>query len=171
MNPYLNSKFDLLDRGSGVRRSVVFGSHLHERGSGTFRRWMQLWLKHLVAHASGAFLHKQSPVPKSMQAIAPDLVPSCHSWLYSRQASIYRRIPASSRPWSLIPAPGPRTKLFRACNGAFRFDIQLALFLLPYLVQNVVSYGSDEARSDVQKEVCILRGARLCPSIRKPSKP
>ena len=54
-------------------------------------------------------------------------------------------------------AAGPRTKLFKACNGALRFDIQLALFLLPYLVQNVVAYGSDEARSDVQTEVCTCR--------------
>ena len=48
---------------------------------------------------------------------------------------------------------GSRTKLFQACIGACRFDMQLALHLLPYLVQNVVSNGSDEARHGVQMEV------------------
>ena len=63
-----------------------------------------------------------------------------------------------SARWADYDAPvaGPRTKLFKACNGALRFDIQLALFLLPYLVQNVVAHGSDEARSDVQSEVCFI---------------
>ena len=44
-------------------------------------------------------------------------------------------------------------QVFQACIGACRFDMQLALYLLPYLVQNVVSYGSDEARHGVQREV------------------
>jgi hypothetical protein len=52
---------------------------------------------------------------------------------------------------------GSRLKLFQACIGACRFDMQLALHLLPYVVQDVVSHGSDEARSGVQMEVRSLR--------------
>ena len=48
---------------------------------------------------------------------------------------------------------GARTKLFNACSGLLQQDMQLSMFLLPYIVQNVVSYGSDEARIAVQKEV------------------
>ena len=59
MNPYLNSKFDLLDRGGGARRGIVFGSQLHERSGRTFRRWIQLWLKQLALNASGALLQSQ----------------------------------------------------------------------------------------------------------------
>ena len=59
MNPYLNSKFDLLDRGGGPRRGIVFGSQLHERSGRTFRRWMQLWLKQLALNASGISVRDQ----------------------------------------------------------------------------------------------------------------
>ena len=55
-------------------------------------------------------------------------------------------------------AAGSRTKLFQACVGACRFDMQLALHLLPYVVQNVVSNGSDEARHGVQMEVWLSEG-------------
>ena len=65
---------------------------------------------------------------------------------------IRTRVTCNALNVTCTAGPGPRTKLFKACSGALRFDIQLALFLLPYLVQNVVSYGSDEARSDVRKE-------------------
>ena len=44
---------------------------------------------------------------------------------------------------------------------------QVSLFLLPYLVQNVVCHGSDEARQGVQAEVgCVCmsrrRSATVC---------
>lgn len=43
--------------------------------------------------------------------------------------------------------------MFQACIPIFRVDIQVSQFLLPYLVQNVVSHGSDEARQGVLNEV------------------
>ena len=46
---------------------------------------------------------------------------------------------------------GPRVKLFKSCITVFRHDIPASLFLLPYLVHNVVAFGSDAARQGVQQ--------------------
>ncbi len=46
---------------------------------------------------------------------------------------------------------GERLKLFRATITVFRYDVPACLFLLPYLVHNVVAHGSDAARAGVQQ--------------------
>ncbi len=43
--------------------------------------------------------------------------------------------------------------LYRACNLLFRRDLQLSLFLLPYIVQDVIAFGSDVGRSLVKQEI------------------
>ncbi len=52
-----------------------------------------------------------------------------------------------------VPGTGPRLKMFQACIPIFRVDIQVSQYLLPYLVQNVVAHGSDEAVKGVRNEV------------------
>jgi hypothetical protein len=53
---------------------------------------------------------------------------------------------------------GERLKLFRAAITVFRFDVPACLFLIPYLVHNVVAYGSDAARHGIQQASPQLAG-------------
>ena len=51
-------------------------------------------------------------------------------------------------------------RLFQAVIPVFRFDIPTSLFLMPYLVHNVLAHGSDLARHGVRQEVqAVLAGA------------
>ena len=43
--------------------------------------------------------------------------------------------------------------MFKACNLAFKHDVQTARFLLPYIVQNAVACGSDAALVTVKSEM------------------
>jgi hypothetical protein len=55
--------------------------------------------------------------------------------------------------------PGSQAALFQACQVVCRSDIQVSLFLMPYVVHNVVAGGSPEARAGVCAEVeAVLRG-------------
>ncbi|GAB4817356.1 hypothetical protein N2152v2_004402 [Parachlorella kessleri] len=57
---------------------------------------------------------------------------------------------------------GPRVKLFKSSITVFRHDVPASLFLLPYLVHNVVACGSDAACQSVQQELeAVLRGGAL----------
>ncbi len=42
---------------------------------------------------------------------------------------------------------------FKACNLAFKHDVQTARFLLPYIVQNAMSCGTDMALENVKAEM------------------
>ncbi|KAL2643558.1 hypothetical protein R1flu_011145 [Riccia fluitans] len=48
---------------------------------------------------------------------------------------------------------GDRAQIFIACIGVVRHDMGTALYLLPYLVLNVVCEGSCEARTSVTEEI------------------
>ena len=50
-------------------------------------------------------------------------------------------------------AAGDLVDAFKACNLAFKHDVQTARFLLPYIVQNAVSCGSDAALENVKAEM------------------
>ncbi|KAJ8766984.1 hypothetical protein K2173_012493 [Erythroxylum novogranatense] len=50
-------------------------------------------------------------------------------------------------------ATGSRASIFNACRGIVRHDMQVAVYLLPYLVLNAVCYGSAEARHGIAEEV------------------
>ncbi|KAH9318621.1 hypothetical protein KI387_020390 [Taxus chinensis] len=50
-------------------------------------------------------------------------------------------------------ATGTRANIFNACRGIVRHDMGTALYLLPYLVLNVVCYGTPEARKSVTEEI------------------
>lgn len=53
----------------------------------------------------------------------------------------------------LSQASGRRAEIFTACGGVIRYDMGTALYLLPYLVLNVVCDGSEEARAGVTQEI------------------
>lgn len=50
-------------------------------------------------------------------------------------------------------ATGTRANIFHACRGIVRHDMGTALYLLPYLVLNVICYGTHEARQSVTEEI------------------
>ncbi len=43
--------------------------------------------------------------------------------------------------------------MFKACNLAFKHDVQTARFLLPYIAQNAVACGPDAALEAVKAEM------------------
>lgn len=53
-------------------------------------------------------------------------------------------------------ASGRRAEFFRACGGVMKFDMGTALYLLPYLVLNVVCDGSEEDRAGVTGEILMV---------------
>ncbi|XP_058002257.1 serine/threonine-protein kinase ATR isoform X1 [Hevea brasiliensis] len=50
-------------------------------------------------------------------------------------------------------ATGSRASIFNACRGIVRHDMQIAIYLLPYLVLNAVCHGTEEARLGIAEEI------------------
>ncbi|XP_051147175.1 serine/threonine-protein kinase ATR isoform X2 [Andrographis paniculata] len=50
-------------------------------------------------------------------------------------------------------ATGPRSAIFNACRGIVRHDMQIAMYLLPYLVLNAICEGTEEARCGITEEI------------------
>ncbi|XP_007041728.2 PREDICTED: serine/threonine-protein kinase ATR isoform X1 [Theobroma cacao] len=50
-------------------------------------------------------------------------------------------------------AIGSRASIFNACRGIVRHDMQTAIYLLPYLVLNVVCHGTEEGRHGITEEI------------------
>ncbi|KAF8405476.1 hypothetical protein HHK36_010382 [Tetracentron sinense] len=50
-------------------------------------------------------------------------------------------------------ATGSRASIFNACRGIVRHDMQMAMYLLPYLVLNAVCLGTEEARHGITEEI------------------
>lgn len=55
--------------------------------------------------------------------------------------------------WPRPAAAGNQLKLFQSVMPACRFDIPACLFLMPYLLHNVLAHGTDDARQSVQQEI------------------
>ncbi|XP_041996259.1 serine/threonine-protein kinase ATR-like isoform X2 [Salvia splendens] len=56
-------------------------------------------------------------------------------------------------------ATGSRSTIFNACRGIVRHDVQIAMYLLPYLVLNAVCDGTEEARSGITEEILSVLNA------------
>ncbi|CAK8574214.1 unnamed protein product [Lathyrus sativus] len=52
-----------------------------------------------------------------------------------------------------VHATESRASIFNACRGIVRHDMQTAIYLLPYLVLNVVCHGTQEARHSITQEI------------------
>ncbi|KAL2537811.1 Serine/threonine-protein kinase ATR [Forsythia ovata] len=52
-----------------------------------------------------------------------------------------------------VHATGPRSTIFNACRGIVRHDMQIAMYLLPYLVLNAVCDGTEETRHGITEEI------------------
>ncbi|AQK67235.1 Serine/threonine-protein kinase ATR [Zea mays] len=59
-------------------------------------------------------------------------------------------------------ATGSRSSIFSACRGILRHDMPTAIYLLPYLVLNVVCYGTPEARQSITEEILCVLNAAAC---------
>jgi serine/threonine-protein kinase ATR len=57
-------------------------------------------------------------------------------------------------------ASGRRAEIFTACGAVLRYDMGTALYLLPYLVLNVVCDGTENARADVTEEILTVLKTR-----------
>ncbi|KAI3426356.1 hypothetical protein D9Q98_008728 [Chlorella vulgaris] len=85
------------------------------------------------------------------------------------QGTLFGSQPAMSfRKWLFLwlsqlvhhHASGQQLRLFQSVIPVFRFDIPTSLFLMPYLVHNVLAHGTDAARAGVQQEIqAVLAGA------------
>lgn len=54
---------------------------------------------------------------------------------------------------------GELLALFRACSLVMRRDVQTCLYLMPYVIHNVLKFGADSAQRQVKREiVAVLRG-------------
>ena len=59
------------------------------------------------------------------------------------------------------PPAGALLALFQACGLVMRRDVQTGLFLMPYIIHNVLQAGSDVARTEVKQEIhAVLTGGR-----------
>ncbi|EXB24045.1 Serine/threonine-protein kinase ATR [Morus notabilis] len=58
-------------------------------------------------------------------------------------------------------ATGSRARIFNACRGIVRHDMQTAVYLLPYLVLNAVCHGTEEARSGIAEEILSVLAAAV----------
>ena len=58
-------------------------------------------------------------------------------------------------------ATGSRARIFNACRGIVRHDMQTAVYLLPYLVLNVVCQGTEEARHGITEEILSVLNAAV----------
>ncbi|KAH6777085.1 Ataxia telangiectasia-mutated and RAD3-like protein [Perilla frutescens var. frutescens] len=56
-------------------------------------------------------------------------------------------------------ATGSRSTIFNACRGLVRHDMQIAMYLLPYLVLNAVCDGTEEARCGITEEILLVLDA------------
>ncbi|GAA0146257.1 non-receptor serine/threonine protein kinase [Lithospermum erythrorhizon] len=60
----------------------------------------------------------------------------------------------------IVHATGSRGCIFYACRGIVRHDMQIAMYLLPYLVLDAVCHSTEEARSGITEEIlCVLDAA------------
>lgn len=58
-----------------------------------------------------------------------------------------------------VHATGSRASIFNACRGIVRHDMQTAIYLLPYLVLDVVCHGTEPARYGVTEEILSVLNA------------
>ncbi|XP_065865824.1 serine/threonine-protein kinase ATR isoform X2 [Euphorbia lathyris] len=59
----------------------------------------------------------------------------------------------------IVHATGSRASIFNACQGIVRYDMQIAVYLLPYLVLNAVCHGTTEARLGIADEILTVLAA------------
>ncbi|KAK4477252.1 hypothetical protein RD792_016466 [Penstemon davidsonii] len=63
-----------------------------------------------------------------------------------------------------VHATGSRSMIFNACRGIVRHDMQIAMYLLPYLVLNDVCDGTEDARSGIAEEILAVLDAAVSDS-------
>ena len=131
-------------------------NELGEGSTGTIDSGEKLWhsfpddVKEIITPClTSKFLLQQIHPTRGASVTGPLFRPGMpfRRWMY---LWIKRLISQASKA---SKASGNRADIFAACGGVVRHDMGTALFLLPYLVLNVVCDGSNEARTGVTQEI------------------
>ena len=76
------------------------------------------------------------------------------------QSKIFYRPERNLRHWLgnwtrhlVSKSHGERSKIFGACRGVVKTDVDIAKFLLPYLVENVLHHGGNEDLQEIIQEI------------------
>lgn len=135
-----------LKPGKSSTGGAVDSSEVSERAQRLWDRFSN-YIKELIAPClSSKFqLPKLSESEASGPAYRPSM--SFRTWIYCW----IKRL--------TLDATGSRFKIFNACRGIVRHDVQVAMYLLPYLVLNVVCDGTKEARSGITEEILTVLNA------------
>ncbi|CAI9104764.1 OLC1v1003516C1 [Oldenlandia corymbosa var. corymbosa] len=83
----------------------------------------------------------------------PDISDSSSSGPIYRPSMSFRKWISSWIKKLTLHAVGSRASIFNSCRGIVRHDMQIAVYLLPYLVLNAVCHGSEEARCGITEEI------------------
>ncbi|KAL8556534.1 hypothetical protein ACS0TY_004111 [Phlomoides rotata] len=132
--------------GKSSTGGMVDSSEVFDRGQRLWDRFSN-YIKELIA----PFLTSNFQLPKlsDSDACGPIYLPSLsfRTWIYLW----IRKLTAH--------ATGSRSEIFKACRGIVRHDVQVAMYLLPYLVLNAVCDGTKEARSGITEEILSVLNA------------
>lgn len=120
----------------------------------SFRRWLDAWLKRMMAAATSA------------PQLTPLLGAHCCMIRAVMMAGVHVRLLVVSlcaahqqRSLGSLPA-GALDAAFIAASGVMRWDIPLMTFLLPHVVRSVVSHGSGQAIDAVHLEITAVTQVR-----------
>ncbi|KAL5561258.1 hypothetical protein UlMin_031005 [Ulmus minor] len=91
----------------------------------------------------------------------PNVVDSAHVGPIYRPSMSFRRWIFFWIKKLMAHATGSRARIFNACRGIVRHDMQTAVYLLPHLVLNAVCHGTEEARHGITKEIMSVLDAAL----------
>ena len=59
----------------------------------------------------------------------------------------------------LCDISGANLPLFHACGLVIRHDVQICMFLMPYIIENALAGGGAQARKEIKQEIeAVLRG-------------
>eukprot|EP00698_Gefionella_okellyi_P014990 TRINITY_DN4193_c0_g1_i1.p1 TRINITY_DN4193_c0_g1~~TRINITY_DN4193_c0_g1_i1.p1 ORF type:complete len:1800 (-),score=472.86 TRINITY_DN4193_c0_g1_i1:48-5345(-) len=106
-----------------------------------------------VQAAIAPFLTTQYATEATTRRVKHDVDPM--QTIFQRQPSFVRWI----LEWERALMDAAVTPLLKTCRGVVKDDINMALFILPYLIQHVVTHGSAEQRAAVQREIlAVIKG-------------
>eukprot|EP00002_Diphylleia_rotans_P020747 TRINITY_DN4030_c0_g1_i1.p1 TRINITY_DN4030_c0_g1~~TRINITY_DN4030_c0_g1_i1.p1 ORF type:complete len:2534 (-),score=449.32 TRINITY_DN4030_c0_g1_i1:366-7967(-) len=123
-------------------------------------------LKSENAHADDQAAKLWFSFPKEVQEIIHPFLSSKYVPINQAPTSVEGPFFHPSKPfrkwlaeWSsnlILRAVDSRGRIISFCRGVIRIDNQTAIYLLPYLIQNIISFGSDNDRAAVLQEMIVI---------------
>ncbi|KAI3718255.1 hypothetical protein L6452_19118 [Arctium lappa] len=128
----------------GIRNNE--STKMDERGQRLWGRFSN-YVKEIIAPCLTSRFH----LPKMADSASPGPI--------YRPSLSFRRWISNWVKKLTVHATGSREKIFKACRGIVRHDMQTATYLLPYLVLNAVLHGTEEARHGITEEILSVLNA------------